>query len=149
MHPRFLSFALVVLLVIGLLMFGGSAMQRRAWTQGYLMGQAVANGDGNAGAVLTPYMAYGQGFGGPGFGLVACLLPLGLLALLFLAAGRSFRHKAWQGAGGPPEHWRHRWHHGPGPCRHDASAAPQPTGPANTPDLGTPAASPEAVDPNR
>lgn len=150
MHPRFLSFAFIALLVICLLALGGSAMQRNAWTQGYLMGQAAASGDGAASAALAPYMAYGHGFGGftgPGFGFLACLFPLGFLAFLAFAFGGFFRHKAWHGAGGPPEHW----HHGAGPWRNEAGKAPATGGPASTTgnDPGAPAASSQAVDTNR
>lgn len=148
MHPRFLSFALVALLVIGLLVFGGSAMQRNAWTQGYLMGQAAANGDGNAAAALAPYMAR-PGFGGPGLGLLACLLPLGFLAFLVFVVGGFFRHKAWQGAGGPPDHWRRQWKHGAGSWCQGIGKATEPAAPVVAPEPGPPAPSPEALDPTR
>lgn len=153
MHPRFLSFAVIALLLIGLLALGGSAMQRNAWTQGYLMGQAAASGDGSASAALAPYMAYGHGLGGglagPGFGLLACLFPLGLLAFLAFAFGGFFRHKAWRG--GPPEHWRQQWHHGAGPCRGEAGKTAEPGNPAgaggNAPVV--PASDPQIPDPSR
>lgn len=149
MHPRFLSFALVALLVIGLLVFGVSTMQRNAWTQGYLMGQAAAGGDGTAGFALAPAMAYGHGFGAPGFGLLACLLPLGLLAFLVFAVGGFFRHKAWHGAGGPPDHWRQHWSHGAGPWRQETGKSGAPSGPPAQSEPAAPAAGPEAPDMNR
>lgn len=119
MYPRrFPMLLITALIVIGLLMLGGSMIQRSAWTQGYMMGQMAAKG---ADGAIAPYLAYGPGFGGgPWLGGFGCLLPLGLLALAFFVVGGFFRHRAWHGAGGPqggpPEAWNWRWqHHHQGP----------------------------------
>lgn len=113
MYPRrFPMFIITALIVIGLLMLGGSMIQRSAWTQGYMMGQLAAKG---ADGAIAPYMAYGPGFGGGPFASgLGCLIPLGLLALAFFAVGGFFRHRAWHGAeghqGGPTESWNWHWH---------------------------------------
>jgi len=86
---HFLGKALVGLLVIVLLASGVSAMQRDAWTQGYVMGRAASSGDGGALAPLLPY-GYG-GYAGPRFGGFGTILGIGLLVALFLVAGSVFR----------------------------------------------------------
>jgi hypothetical protein len=152
---RFLMTALVGLLVIALLMGGVSSMQRNAWTQGYMMGQLGASGDGKA---AIPYMAYGlQGYGGPGLGGgLTILFGIGLLAILFVSFGRFFRGGRWAMQGGPqggPESedeqsWQRlaqahaeraarRWGHGPYGCWNQektdaASAEPATSGAAAT-----------------
>ena len=148
MYPRrFPMLIVTALIVIGLLMLGGSMIQRSAWTQGYMIGQMAAKG---ADGAIAPYLAYGNGFGGSPFaGGFGCLLPLGLLVLAFFAIGGFFRHRAWHGAegpqGGPPESWNWRWHQrhqgGPPPWQRDWNDAGRPktetppgvTRPENTP----------------
>lgn len=100
---RFLVTALVGLLVIALLVGGMSAMQRNAWSQGYMMGRLSTGSDGGA---VTPYVPYGYPgsayLGGAPFGGgLGLIFLLGLLFVLFLAIGRSFRHRAWAMHGGP------------------------------------------------
>lgn len=95
----FLMKALVGLLVLVLLVSGVSAMQRNAWTQGYMMGRLATGSDGGA---VAPVMPYGYpGYAGPSFGGYGLILGIGLLALLFLGVGRAFRHRAWAMHGGP------------------------------------------------
>jgi len=121
---RFLVPAVVGLLAIILVFSGVSAMQRNAWTQGYMMGRLSTSADGSAVAPLIPY-GYPSG---PSFGLV---LGVGLLILLFLGAARAFHGRMWAMHGGPQgadaESWkkmaqahaeRHarHWRHGPPWC---------------------------------
>jgi hypothetical protein len=118
-HGRFLVVALGVLLVIGLLIAGGSAIRRSAWSQGYMMGRLAAGGDDGE---VVPYAPYGY----PGSHLrpslflcgVGPLFAVGLLFLLLVGAGKFFRFRAWREAGGPQdEGWARHWHppHGPMP----------------------------------
>ncbi len=140
---RFPMLIVTALIVVGLLMLGGSMIQRSAWTQGYMMGQMAAKGGDNA---LVPYMAYGPGFGGaPWLGGLACLFTLGLLALAAMAFGAFFRHRAWHGAGGPqagpqvgpqagpPDVWRWRHPHAAPPWAQPWNQAPQAETPAAAP----------------
>jgi hypothetical protein len=136
MHgKRFLVPALAGLLVIVLLFSGVSAMQRNAWSQGYMLGRLSTGADAGAVAPLMPYgYSSGHSFGG-GFGLV---IGIGLL-LLLLGAGRAFHGRPWAMHGGPhgmdAEAWqrmaqahaeRHARHgrHGPPWCW-DREEAPQ------------------------
>lgn len=87
------------LLVIALLAGGVSAAQRNAWTQGYMMGRLATGSDGG---VVAPVMPYGYaGYPGTHSGGFGLIFGLGLLALLFLGVGRTFRHRAWAMHGGP------------------------------------------------
>ena len=122
---HFLGKALVGLLVIVLLVSGVSAMQRDAWTQGYVMGRAASGGDGSA---LAPLLSYGYGgYAQPHFGGVGVILGIGLLVALFLVAGSVFRRMAgathgwdkqtWQRmAQAHAEHGGRHWRHGPPWC---------------------------------
>lgn len=137
---HFLGKALVGLLVIVLLVGGVSAAQRNAWTQGYMVGRAAAGGDGGA---RTPLLPYGYpGYARPHFGGFGVIFGIGLLALLFLGAGRAFRRQAWAMHGGPhgwdeqtwqrmaqahAEHGARHWRHGPPWCgERDVKAQGQP-----------------------
>lgn len=117
------------LLVITLLVDGVSAVQRNAWTQGYLVGRAATGSDSG---VVAPALAYGYpAYSSVHFGGFGLLLGFGLLALLFLGAGRLAFHRAWAMHRGPrgaeegdwqrwvrahAERSAHRWAHGPGRC---------------------------------
>jgi hypothetical protein len=125
---------LVGLIILGLLVMGGFAIQRAAWWQGYMMGQLAAGGE-------TPglaYMPYGPNLFGP-------FLAIGLLVLLVLVGGFIFRLLAWQGAarawmksgGSKAEEWAGHWHkahraHHPfaPPWCWDAEQAPEEAGEA-------------------
>ena len=120
-HQRFPWLALAALIVVGLLIAGGTAIHRRGWTQGYVMGRLAAGGeDGAAG----PYLPYGYPGRHVGFAPALCglgpLLTVGLLLLALVAAGRLFRFRAWKKAAGPEgerwaRHWARHWRHGPTP----------------------------------
>ncbi len=121
LHRRFLGGALAVLLVIALLVGGAAAIQRGAWSQGYMMGR-LAGAEGGAATPFVPYGYPGMAFGPRHFGGgPGVILTLGLLFLACLAVGRLFRFRAWAMHGGP---WRHadgapgdpharHWQHGP------------------------------------
>ena len=101
MYPkRFLIWPLVGLLIIGLLVIGGSAHRRNAWTQGYMMGRMAAeSGDG----AVMPYQPYGMGyFYGPsptrGIWGAVMAVSFGLFSLLIVA--KLFRRWAWAAASG-------------------------------------------------
>jgi hypothetical protein len=106
-RTRFFLAPLVGLIILGLLMMGGFALQRAAWSQGYMMGQLAAGGE----APGLAYMPYGPNLFGP-------FLAIGLLVLLVLAGGFIFRVLTWHGTarawmkfGGPKaEEWARRWH---------------------------------------
>ena len=111
--PRFFPAVLTVLVIVGLLWLGGSAIYRSGWSQGFVMGQLAAKGDG---ATALPYMAYGSGFG-PGLGsgvgfLGACLFAFFLFALAGLALKFiGFRRWAMTGHRNVPPDAEHiqRW----------------------------------------
>lgn len=118
-HKRFLTAVLAAVLVVGLLIVGGSAIRQSAWSQGYMMGQLAAGGDG----AVAPYAPYG--YPGRFFGYssslcgVGPLFTLGLLFLLFVVVGKAFRFWAWKKVSGPEgerwaKHWAEHWrrHHG-------------------------------------
>jgi hypothetical protein len=106
-RTRFFLAPLVGLIILGLLIMGGFALQRAAWSQGYIMGQLAAGGE----APGLAYMPYAPNFFGP-------FMAIGLLVLLVLAGGFIFRLLTWHGAarawmksGGPKaEEWARRWH---------------------------------------
>ena len=119
-HQRFPWPALAALIVVGLLIAGGTAIHRSGWTQGYVMGRLAAGDEGGA---AVPY-AYGYPGRHFGFAPALCglgpLLTVGLLLLALVAAGRFFRFRAWKKAAGPEgerwaRHWARHWHHGPTP----------------------------------
>lgn len=119
-HRRFLGVALTVLIVIGLLIAGGSAIQRGAWTEGYMIGRLSAGGDDGT---VIPYAPYGFGYPTRHFGFAPFLCTAGLFVLLLVMAGKFFRFWAWKQAGGPEgeewtKHWAKHWrgHHGPPWC---------------------------------
>ena len=111
-HKRFPMVALIALMVIGLLVVGGSAIQRSAWSQGYMMGRLSASGDDGG---VVPYAPYG--YPGRHFDLssllcgVGPLFTIGLLLLLLVGVGKMLHFRAWKQAGGPPgEGWAKHWH---------------------------------------
>jgi len=122
-HKRFLPVALTALIVIGLLIMGGSAIYRNGWSQGYMTGRLAAGGDDGAALPYAPYGLPGRYHGFSPF--LCCLGPVftvGLLFLLLIAVGKFFRFWAWKKADGPEgrnwaKHWSEHWHrhHGPMP----------------------------------
>jgi hypothetical protein len=121
-QKRFLAVALAGLIVIGLLIAGGAAIRRSAWTQGYMMGRLTAGADDGA---AVPYGVYGFDYPRSHSGFVSFLCTAGLFVLLLIAVGKFFRFHAWKMAHWghkPPEgdwpkgerwarHWH--WHHRP------------------------------------
>jgi hypothetical protein len=103
---------LLVLVLAALLIGGGTALYRLAWTQGYQTGILAA---GAAGKAVTPPIPY-YGFYpyapyGPGFGFPFFFNPFGLLLgivfffLIFsLIRGLFFRPWGWRHGAGPYEH---------------------------------------------
>ena len=109
LKKRFWVVPLAALIIVGLLILGGFAIQRISWSQGYRMGQLAAGGEGVA---VVPHAPYGLGYH-PGL-----FFTVGLLFLLLIVMGKFFRFWAWKTAGGP---WmmsgamaRH-WHRPRGP----------------------------------
>ncbi|MCA9870542.1 MAG: hypothetical protein KDI55_16465 [Anaerolineae bacterium] len=127
MHRRFPFFMLILVVLVGLLVFGGQSRQQEAWTQGYLAGLATAGGQDSA---AIPYaLAMQNQRSGPGF--FGVMIGFGLLALLFVTATRGFRYRMGQAPDGASgDDWMHHWRrHGPwrgcGPERTEARAAPE------------------------
>ena len=110
---RIVWIGIAALVIIGLLMAGGQALQQNAWTQGYLIGRLTATSADGA-AAAAPLMPYGYGYPsrGPGFGGFLFLL-LGAGAIFFFFT-RAARWRAWamqaeaagEGFQGPP--WMHQ-----------------------------------------
>ena len=110
MFPRrFVMVAVVGLVVFALLGAWSGSVQRDAWLQGYLVGQA-AGGEGAKAAPLAPFLYGGYGpFGGPRFGSnpFGFLFPLLFFGLVIFGLSRLGRFMAWQrwaaqgGPGGP------------------------------------------------
>jgi hypothetical protein len=104
MFPRRMLFigiaALVVFAIFGTVI---SNVQRDAWTQGYLVGQLSAQGDGKA-AALAP-LAYGGGYpgmyGGPHFGGIGLVFLLGFGFLAFMGFSRFMMWRYWMSQRGP------------------------------------------------
>jgi len=111
-HKRFLMVALAALIVVGLLIAGGSAIQRSAWSQGYMMGRLSASGDDGGVVPYAPYGYPGRHVGPSSFLCgVGPLFTVGLLFLLLVGAGKIFHFRAWKEAGGPlGEGWAKHWH---------------------------------------
>ncbi len=126
MHRRFPFFVLILIVLVGLLMFGGQSRQQEAWTQGYLTGLAAG---GQSGAAIPYALAMQNQRSGPGF--FGMLVGLGLLAMLFMVTMRAFRHAAGRAAeGSAGEDWMRHWQrYGPwrgcGSERSEARAAPE------------------------
>jgi hypothetical protein len=132
---RFLGFALVVILLVGMCGFINSAAYRSGWSQGYVSGQTA---DGPT-AENAPGGTFNQGFGsrGPGFfsffwwGLAAFfkfwlfLFFIGLI-FKFLFWGRRGHHRGrpfgpWKGGhwGGWHGKWQGHHHEGKHEKGHD------------------------------
>jgi hypothetical protein len=111
MKTGWIVFRIIVsLLVLGLLVFGGFALFRMGWAQGYMT--AAATGGTGVPAVTTPpaqpYMHPMYHFGFFGFGMI---IPLLLLGFIVLAGLRFiFRPMLWAGMG--PHGYMHGCHHG-------------------------------------
>lgn len=115
----------LMMVLVGLLIFAavggvGSAMQRSAWNEGYMMGRLAIGGQGGAPAPIQPYAYYPpHSFGGGLFSGLGFLLGLGVLFFLVSSFFRMWRWRAWAMQGGPgampggpwrrPGHeaWRH------------------------------------------
>ncbi|MCX6031577.1 MAG: hypothetical protein NT169_20035 [Chloroflexi bacterium] len=151
-HRRFLGGALAVVLVIALLVGGAAAIQRSAWSQGYMMGR-LSGAEGGATTPLAPYGYPGMAFGPQHFGgELGVIVTLGLLFLAFLAVGRFFSFRAWAMHGGPggmsggpwrhtdgapgnphARHWQHRpWCQGWDRPSEAAPAQPEPNAGADS-----------------
>ncbi len=115
---RFWMAPLSALIIIALLALGGWAIHRATWSQGYVMGQLAAGGEGGALLPYAPYVPHG-------FGRPPLLLTIGLIVLLLIVIGKIFRFWAWSRfaeprmaaarhwkmATGPHgEHWAKHWH---------------------------------------
>jgi len=107
-HKRFLAVAVVALIVLGLLFAAGSAIQRSAWSQGYMMGRLAAGGEDGA---VAPYALYGPGYpGGRSMCGLGPILTVGTLLVLLAVVGKFFRFRAWRKADGPEgERWARHW----------------------------------------
>ncbi len=86
---------LIVLVLVAAILGIGVYAYNLGMTQGLAQKLQVTAGQ----AVPVPYMHYGRGFFGFGFGLLGCLIPLFLLFLVF----GSLRALFWHG----PMGWRH------------------------------------------
>jgi len=110
--------AVVALLLLGLIFaFGADSARQQAWMQGYMMGQMAADGGSQNLAPVMPYLAYGGGRMGGGFGSPLLLIGGGLMVLLGLKlifGGPGHRH-GWPKPGETtePSGVPHGWHHCP------------------------------------
>ena len=122
-RTRFWRIGLVLLIVIVAVAAIGGGIQRKAWMQGYMMGQLSSGGEGQT---VAPLMAYGYPSGGHSF--LPVLLGVGLVVGLMFMAGKVMFFHSWKKAGGrPPEEWRKFWerHHDHMPpwCWHEEAPA--------------------------
>jgi len=124
----FVVLPLAALVVIGLLIAGGSAIRRAGWSQGYATGRLEATAQDGA----VPQVPYGLGhYRGrhlgpvPSLHGVGLLFGVGFLVLALVAIGRFFHFWAWRKADSPwataegptGGRWARHWHrhHGPMP----------------------------------
>ena len=121
---RWLMMVLVGLLIFAVVGGIGSAMQRNAWNEGFMMGRLASGGQDGAPAPIQPY-TYGYGYpdrgfgGGSFFGGLGFLLGLGLLFFLVSGFFRMWRWRAWatqwESGAAPGGPWRgpghEAWHH--------------------------------------
>jgi hypothetical protein len=119
----------MIVLLVGLLFLGASAIQQNAWNQGFMMGQLAASGQDGT---ITPYLPYMMNQPG-GSSFFRVLFGLGLIFLLAAVVARFLRPRAWRGAGGGDmERWAKHWHrhHGPRPpwCWEEEEPAEEPAG---------------------
>ena len=124
MMQRRFPVILVALIVLGLVILGGSMVRQNAWNEGYMMGRLSAGGE--AGTAL-PY-GYPGSFGPSHFSGAGLFFGLLLIGLLGMLAFRYMRHRGWQMAGKPEgEHgsWRH--HMPPWCCPEERPAAEEAT----------------------
>jgi hypothetical protein len=117
-QKRFLTVGLAALIiVVCLLVVGGTAIYRGGWSQGYMMGRLAAGGDDGA---IAPYALYG--YPRSHFGLSPFLCGAGLFVLLLVVMGQFFRFRAWKMVAreGWPKggHWAKHWHRHHGPMPH-------------------------------
>jgi hypothetical protein len=115
--------AVIAIVVIALIVMGASAIQRSAWSQGYMMGQLAAGGEEGAVAPYAPYYPGGRGFGyypghhGSFLGGIFKIVMVGFFVFLIF---KLLRRHAWKkaywhkyskmkGEGPPPEHWARHW----------------------------------------
>lgn len=125
MHRRFPFFVLILIVLVGLLIFGGQAGQQNAWMEGYLTGLATAGGQD--GAAIPYALAMQNQRSGPNF--FGMIIGFGMLALLFMAFSRGLRYRMCQSGGdGSGDDWMRHWQrHGPwrgcGPERSEAQSS--------------------------
>ena len=130
---RALGTLVVVALLAGLLIVGGTALYRASWSQGYTAGQLAAGDEESEVMPKTfPYMPYGFGYPGRHWGFpsfffgLGLIFKIGLFFLLLAVIGRIIRWLVWGKVmmtggpwpmGGHPYHRGRHWrrHHGPVP----------------------------------
>jgi hypothetical protein len=108
---------LLALLLLGLLVAGGSALYRAGFAQGYQAAALAANSSGSTGTPglpvqgYYPYPYFWPGYGYPGFFPFGPLLGIGFFLLVFFLIGglfRGFAGRHWAGHTGHGD-----WGHGP------------------------------------
>ena len=145
-RTRFLWVPVVGLILIGLLVAGGFAVHRMAWSRGYAVGQAAGVEEGEA--LIRPSL-FGCGYPGRYFGHPWLGFGLGLVPMLFLAVlalgffwklcgfgmwmlmgprrrrfyARRRRPRGWYPHHGFPPHWYWDWEEADGDETQDAEPA--------------------------
>lgn len=97
---------LLTLLILGILVAGGTALYRFGWDQGYQTGVLAANPNSQSGAIQGPYGGFYPPLRYPGF--FPPFLPflgIGFFLFFFFLIGGLFR----------PWGWRRWGYYGPGP----------------------------------
>ncbi|OQY17966.1 MAG: hypothetical protein B6I35_13770 [Anaerolineaceae bacterium 4572_32.2] len=94
-HKRFLTAGLATLLVVGLLIMGGTSIYRSGQSQGYMMGRLSAGDDG----AMAPYAPYYTGYPGRHFSAIPFLCSAGLFVLLLAGASLVLVGGAVRGKG--------------------------------------------------
>ncbi len=98
---------LLALLVIGVLIAGGTALYRTGMAQGYQLGALAANSANKGAAPQLPYNGYMPfypgypGFGFPFFHPFGIFLGIGFFLLILFLIGGAFRMAMWRRWGGP------------------------------------------------
>ena len=117
--PWVLLKVLAVLALVGLVIVGGFAIYRVAWSQGYHAAQLPVEGE------VVPFGHAQLGHRGvySAFGPGRCLIGAGVLLLLLMAFGAVMRLFAWKSMaaygpwGAPHGSWNSHRFHGPMPPR--------------------------------
>lgn len=85
-HRRMHRHPLAIVLAIVLLLFAGHAVQRNAWTEGYMAGQVATMGRSEEGVPMAPMVGPMSPYRHGGYGMPHRLPIVGLLALAIGAA---------------------------------------------------------------